>query len=103
MKVAVKLLGVLGDLADKLAGGTIEITLPDTATATDLVNSLAERLGGPFGESTGPAAAVKRASATRLQLFVNGEYSPRHDRRLAPPGMKSANVQVVITKPITGG
>jgi hypothetical protein len=106
MKVTVKLLGALGDLADTAEIAPIDFTLPDAATATDLVARLAQRFGGPFGESFDESAnttASQSGCPSRIQLFVNGEFSPKRDRPLAVSGAESATVQVVIMKTITGG
>ncbi|MFV2089706.1 MAG: hypothetical protein ACC642_03540 [Pseudomonadales bacterium] len=103
MKVEVKLLGALGDIADEAGAAPIDITLPDNATANDLVARLAERFGGPFGDPGAGVDTIECGFPSRIQLFVNGEYSPNNERRLAQPGAETASVQVVITKPITGG
>jgi len=103
MRVTVKLLGALGDLVDTAEKIPVDFTLPDEATATDLISRLAEYFGGPFGEPVTDAHGIESKFPSRIQLFVDGVYSPKCDRRLAAPGTESTTVQVVIMKPITGG
>lgn len=90
MKVTVKLLGILGDLAKTAGKGPIELTLPPGATAADLLSQLSDRFGKPFGD-------------LKPKVFVNGEFIPETTLPLAVSGSNSTSIQVLITNPISGG
>ena len=104
MKVTVKLLGALGDLAGEDAMVPHVFTVPPEATARDLIVRLAERFGGPFDDPTGQDDKGAPAELpSRVHVFVNGELARKSDRPLAAPDTQSASVQVLIMKPVTGG
>lgn len=90
MKVTVKLLGILGDLAKTVGQKPIDFTLPQGATAADLLTQLSDRFGKPFGD-------------LKPKVFVNGEFISETTQPLAVSGSDSTSVQVLITNPISGG
>jgi hypothetical protein len=94
--VTVKLTGALRGRA---AHGPIALSLPDGATAGDLLERLAERVGAPL-----PGAAEGSPNLpSGLRLFVGGELVVRRDRPLAGAGGHRREVVVVVTTPIAGG
>jgi MoaE-MoaD fusion protein len=81
MQIRVLLFGILKDLTGR---GSEELSVPDRATAADVLDHYKERLAG------------KRELLASVAISVNQEYSPA-DRRLSPGD------EVALLPPVSGG
>jgi hypothetical protein len=96
MLVTVRVQGALRSAA--LEGG-FALSLPESATAGDLLARLADRFGAPFSSV---ASARDPRLPRQIRLFVGGDLVATRDEPLAahdPP----APVTVVLLSPISGG
>jgi hypothetical protein len=99
MDVTVKLHGPLRHAPGGARREPIALTLPEGATAGDLIDRLSERIG----ERLGGAGGASRALPSSLRVFVAGELVANRDRPLAARGGACGEVVVVVTTPISGG
>jgi hypothetical protein len=76
----------------------VELSLPEGATAGDLLARLAERFGPHFGGAVSGDARIPR----EVRMFVGGDIVASREERLAAPG-GLAPVTVVLVSPIAGG
>lgn len=101
MDVTVELHGHLRQVksAGNGGGGPLQLSLPDGATAGDLLGRIADRLGA--------RAAAALAKGPRLpeqvRLFVDGQIAHSCDQPLAAAGQTPSSVTVVLLSPISGG
>jgi hypothetical protein len=98
------------DVTVKLRGATragsaapdapIGLSLPDTATAGDLLSELAQRFAEPLRSALLPAGG---GLPTRLRLFIDGQMAERRDQPIAGNGAGRTRVVVVLASPVSGG
>lgn len=86
--MAVKLIGAVGRAGSRPGAAGLELSLPDGATAGDLLDRLADRFGEPF-----------RAAGARV--FVEGQLARSAEQPLA--GAESRKVIVMLVSPMQGG
>jgi len=95
MLVTVRIHGALRSAA---LGSGVALSLPESATAGDVLARLADRFGGPF------ASAVESRDARlprEIRVFVGGELVASRDAPLA--AHDAAPVTVVLLSPVSGG
>jgi hypothetical protein len=80
--------------------GLIELSLPDTATAGELLSEVAGRLAEPLRSALSPPG---NGLPTRLRMFIDGQMAERCDQPIAPGGASESRVVVVLTSPVSGG
>ena len=80
--------------------GFIELSLPDAATAGELLSEVAGRLAEPLRSALSPPGD---GLPTRLRMFIDGQMAERRDQPIAPGGASQARVVVVLTSPVSGG
>jgi hypothetical protein len=80
--------------------GPIELSLPDRATAGELLSEVAGRLSEPLRSALLPSG---NGLPTRLRMFIDGQMAERRDQPIAPAGATQARVVVVLASPISGG
>jgi hypothetical protein len=100
----------LVDVTVKLQGGTragaaapegpIELSLPEAATAGELLRALADRFADPLRSALLPPGD---GLPTRLRLFIDGQMAGSRDQRIAGGGARRARVVVVLDSPVSGG
>ena len=110
MKVTVKLQGMVDRVKGAQSGCPIELSLPEDATAGQVLRALGELYGEPFPVpgSAVPGSAIpgsEKADSLHgsLRVFVNGELSVRPDRTPLSGDAASANVTIVIMSAVAGG
>jgi molybdopterin converting factor small subunit len=96
VEVAVQVHGTLRDASLPRA---LALSLPETATAGDLLAQLGSRFGAPFA---GAAAARDPRLPREIRLFVGGDLVLSREQRLAAYGA-AAPVTVVLLTPVSGG
>jgi hypothetical protein len=97
VEVAVQLHGSLRGAAP--ASRRLALSLPEAATAGDLLAQLGARLGAPFASA---AASSDPRLPREIRLFVGGELLVSRAQRLAANG-GAAPVTVVLLTPVSGG
>jgi hypothetical protein len=97
MQVAVQVHGALRGAAG--AARNLDLSLPDRATAGDLLALLRDRLGPAFAAA--PTSADPRLPR-EVRLFVGGNLVVSRDQPLATQG-SAAPVTVVLLSPVAGG
>ena len=107
VKVIVKLQGMVDRVKGATPGRPIELSLPEAATAGEVLRALGELYGEPF-PVPGSAVPGSRPDASlhgSLRVFVNGELSTRPDRTPLPGDgdAASADVTIVIMSAVAGG
>jgi len=96
MNVRVQLHGVIGRGAPA-QDSRFDLSVPDGATAGDLVGLLAGRYGAPLRiDSEDPR--IPR----HIRMFADGELLSTLEQRLAR-GSRDASVNVVVLSPMMGG
>jgi hypothetical protein len=100
----------LVDVTVKLRGGTrsgsaapegpIEFSLPDAATAGELLRVLAERFAEPLRSALLPPGD---GLPTRIRLFIDGQMAERRDQPIVGEGDRQTRVVVVLASPVAGG
>jgi hypothetical protein len=80
--------------------GPIELSLPDAATAGELLCEVARRLDEPLRSALLPPGD---RLPTRLRMFIDGQMAERRDQPIARNGARQARVVVVLTSPVSGG
>jgi hypothetical protein len=93
VEVAVQVHGTLRDASLPRA---LALSLPETATAGDLLAQLGSRFGAPFA---GAAAARDPRLPREIRLFVGGDLVLSREQRLGT----GAPVTVVLLTPVSGG
>jgi hypothetical protein len=98
------------DVSVRLRGGAravaatseapVEFSLPDAATAGELLCELAGRFAEPLRSALLPPGD---GLPTRLRLFIDGQMAERRDQPIAGEGAHRARVVVVLTSPVAGG
>jgi molybdopterin converting factor small subunit len=89
---------VHGAVRSAAPGSAVALSLPEGATAGDVLARLADRFGGPFAS----AAASRDARLPReIRVFVGGELVASRDEPLA--ARDAAPVTVVLLSPVSGG
>jgi hypothetical protein len=96
MQVAVQVHGALRGAAG--AARNLDLSLPDRATAGDLLALLQDRLGSSFAAR---ASADPRLPCG-IRLFVGGNLVVSRDQPLVGGG-RVAPVTVVLLSPVAGG
>ena len=81
------------------AGSDVALSLPEGATAGDLLARLADRFGAPFASAV---ASQDPRLPRQIRLFVGSEMVVSREERLARRG-GSAPLTVVVMSPIAGG
>lgn len=97
MQVAVQLHGALRGAAG--VARNLDLSLPERATAGDLLALLRERLGAAFAPA--PSSGDPRMPR-EIRVFVGGHLVASRDQPLAAEGA-AAPVTVVLLSPIAGG
>jgi hypothetical protein len=97
MEVAVQVHGALRGAAG--VARNLAFSLPERATAGDLLALLREQLGAAFAAA--PASGDPRMPR-EIRLFVGGDLVVSRDQPLAAGG-SAAPVTVVLLSPIAGG
>jgi molybdopterin converting factor small subunit len=96
MRVTVRVHGALRSAA---LGSGVALSLPESATAGDVLARLADRFGAPFSS----VAASRDARLPReIRLSVGGELVALRDEPLAAHD-PAEPVTVVVLSPISGG
>jgi molybdopterin converting factor small subunit len=95
LEVAVRVHGALRSAA---AGGELALSLPEDATAGDLLARLADRFGPPFAAA---AASPDPRLPRQIRIFVGSEMVVSREQRLAPQG--GVPLTVVVMSPVAGG
>lgn len=80
--------------------GPIELSLPDAATAGELLSELAARVAEPIRSALLPPGD---GLPTRIRLFIDGQMAERRDQPIAVNGARQSRVVVVLTSPVSGG
>lgn len=96
MEVSVQVHGLL---RGALATRALDLSLPERATAGDLIAQLGARLGAPFATV---AASPDPRLPREIRLFIGGELLVSRAQRLARGGA-AAPVNVVLLTPVAGG
>jgi molybdopterin converting factor small subunit len=96
MEVSVQ---VHGSLRGALATRAHDLSLPESATAGDLIAQLGARLGAPFATA---AASPDPRLPREIRVFVGGELLVSRAQPLARSGA-AAPVNVVLLTPVAGG
>ena len=78
----------------------LDLSLPDTATAGELLGELADRFAEPLRSALIPTGD---GLPTRLCIFIDGQMAERHDQPIASAGRSQARVVVVLASPVSGG
>jgi hypothetical protein len=99
VEVTVKLRGV-AQAASAVPEGPLELSMPDAATAGELLSELADRLPDPLRSALLPLGDTL---PTRLRLFIDGQMAGSRDQRLFGGGARRARVVVVLESPVSGG
>ena len=89
---------VHGTLRSAASGRDVELSLPECATAGDLLARLAERFGPPFAAAASGDPRLPR----EVRMFVGGDIVASREERLAARGGLRP-VTVVLVSPIAGG
>ena len=97
MEVTVQVHGALRGAAG--AARNLDLSLPDRATAGDLLALLGDRLGPAFAAAT---TAGDPRLPREVRLFVGGRLVATRDQPLAAGGC-AAPVTVVLLSPVAGG
>ena len=105
VKVTVKLQGMVDRVKGAEPGCPIELSVPDEATAGQVLRALGELYGEPFPV---PGSAVPGTNSDgslhgSLRVFVNGELSVRPDRTPLSGDAAPADVTIVIMSAVAGG
>ena len=96
MVVTVRVHGALRSAAH---GSAVALSLPECATAGDVLARLGDRFGSPFAD----VAASRGARLPRqIRMFVGGDLVDSRDEPLAAHD-STAPVTVVLLSPISGG
>jgi hypothetical protein len=90
---------VHGSLRGAFATRALALSLPESATAGDLVAQLGARLGAPFAAA---AASPDPRLPREIRLFVGGELLVSRAQPLARGGA-APPVNVVLLTPAAGG
>ncbi|MDP6978468.1 MAG: hypothetical protein QF570_07690 [Myxococcota bacterium] len=99
MDVAVKIQGVLDR---SLAGckNQFDLTLPNDATAGDLIGRLAEQPDAPLRDAIDPG---QTRFPRHIRMFSNGEMLSTLGQPLVRQDGLGVNVNIVILNPMMGG
>lgn len=100
MRVQIKLRGVLSRAAGPGPADTFDLLVPEKTTAGDLLATLAERWGGPFGQAL---ASSDRRLPRHIRMFADGEMLTHREQALTRPGAPVRGVTVVLLTPMMGG
>jgi hypothetical protein len=97
MEVTVRVHGTSRGAA--FAPRSLALSLPESATAGELLADLGERFGAPFaGAATSPDPRLP----PEIRLFVGGDLVVSREQRLSAHG-DAAPVTVVLLSPVSGG
>jgi len=101
MRLAVKLVGfqAIPEVQKDLAGGGLDVILPDDATSGDLLDYLADKYGSVFAAGRNVGAG----GATRLSVFIDTEMVEDLQARLGGKLRPQSAVTVSLLRPLRGG
>jgi hypothetical protein len=101
MRLAVKLIGfqAFPEVQKDLAGGGLDVPLPDDATSGDLLDYLADKYGSVFAAGR----SVGAGGSTRLSVFIDTEMVEDLQTRLGKKLRPQSEVTVSLLRPLRGG
>jgi len=100
VKVSVKLQGMVDRVKGAEPGCSIELSLPEGATAGEVLRQLGELYGEPFPVAGSDSDGSLHGS---LRVFVGGELSARPDRTPLQSDASPTDVTIVIMSAVAGG